>query len=220
MDIAKCHVCGKPATIMYESRKLPGWRFWKCEACGEFFADENGKIGAAFSAADYEKLTWTARIKPERWIMETQKIPVLDIDKCPVCGKPAIRYESKQSGWFWKCRGKNGCGRFFSDDDGKPQALAECPECREMALDRFESEKRPGVHYWSCQSCQSFFGDNQGFPGAAFGAEETTSCPGCDGQAIRRIFHETEEWYWHCDVCGDFRDVDGVIGAPRGEAVQ
>lgn len=96
---------------------------------------------------------------------------------------------------------------------------ADCPDCHAAALFRHESSQRPGFHYWKCEACSGFFGDTHGFPGAAFSDEETNTCPSCNGTAARRIRLDTKKWYWACE-CGEFRDVDGKIGAPIGAAVQ
>lgn len=135
---------------------------------------------------------------------------------CPVCGGSAVRLESR-SGWFWKCLGS--CGKFFSDEDGQIVQPVKCLECGEYALERFESQKMPGVFFWRCASCKVFYQDKSGFPGVKFGDEETTQCPNCGGKAVRKVSNETDEWYWHCE-CGDYRDSNGKIGATLGERVQ
>lgn len=140
--------------------------------------------------------------------------------ECPVCHDNAVRLESQNSGWFWKCRGK--CGTFFPDANGEIILPAECPACGKPALFRLESQKLQGVFFWRCD-CGAFYADQDGFPGKPFGEEETAPCPSCAGKAARKVYTEGPndgEWYWHCDRCGDFRDADGVIGAVYDEVIQ
>ena len=133
--------------------------------------------------------------------------------ECPICKKgQAIRLSSKKSGWFWKCQGE--CAKFFPDNKGKIVKPDACPKCGELGLSRFQSKKKAGVFFWRCDACSAFFGDDKGKPGAAFGDEETTQCPTCENQAVRRQSLKNKDmWYWRCKgACGNFRDENGKIG--------
>lgn len=93
--------------------------------------------------------------------IEPQKAP------CPICHGQAVRLQSRQHGWFWKCQG--ACEKFFSDDHGEIVIPAQCPECSESALERFESEVKPGTFFWRCDNCAAFHADDCGKPGKLFG---------------------------------------------------
>lgn len=205
----KCPACGEIGLSRRESSKKKGVFFWSCSECRKFFADNDGKVGSQFvDAADRQ----TA--------------------ECPVCGKTATRYESRQKPgtWFWKCP---DCG-FFEDDNGKigkksggASAPADaprdrCPVCGESCV---QLTSKKGTVYWKCEKAGHgpFFDDN-GKPGAAFGSGGTGSgakssakkekCPHCGKvSAVRRESkNKAGSFFWACDNCGLMSDDNGKPG--------
>ena len=46
--VSECPICQCNAVVRYASARKPGLYYQKCEACGGFFGDEDGKVGGAF----------------------------------------------------------------------------------------------------------------------------------------------------------------------------
>lgn len=97
---------------------------------------------------------------------------------CPTCGNIAIRLESNEHGWFWRCMDEK-CGVFLPDDDGQIAIVSECPECHVYAVARYACEAKPELHYHQCACCGGFFADcdyDENLPGEPFSADplETT----------------------------------------------
>lgn len=153
--------------------------------------------------------------------MDEDRDRALDHTECPLCHSYAVRLESESHGFFWKCQGR--CETFFDDGGGELVPPVECPVCKKYSLERFCSKKLPGVFFWRCKPCESFYADQHGFPGERFGDLEAAPCPGCGGKVTRQVYIDGPlegEWRWRCESCGDFRDADGQIGAPFDETLQ
>ncbi len=148
----KCPKCGGPL-YHNESKKQKGKFYFHCgnKECNAFFDDVNGQ-------------------------------PVEQVQhNCPKCGQRLVRLESKfKKGEFnWICFNES-CKARFTDNNGQvgpekvfkpkaPRQGLECPSCHQHTCIRIESKKKPGTFFFVCDSCKTFFADNNGQVGNPFG---------------------------------------------------
>ena len=52
--VEECPICQCRAVVRHSSKRKPGLHFHRCAACGQFFCDNNGKVGEAFGLAPQE----------------------------------------------------------------------------------------------------------------------------------------------------------------------
>jgi len=100
-DIPKCPTCGKPMKKI--KSKKNGKFYWVCSdrECKTIFSDKNGKPDMTSSR--------NASTKPDP-----------NAPKCPTCGKPMRRIQSrKNNNFYWVCSDRE-CKTIFNDVKGKP----------------------------------------------------------------------------------------------------
>lgn len=201
-----------------------------------------------------EKLTAIAKLPPERaesayqgMMQETiaamrewagLKIKASGGVECPKCHEPACRqFKSKAKGtMFWRC---SACDSGFQDAGKKPgeafrsreqQEGVECPKCRAHAVVRLESNKKPGVFYFSCTApeCRKNFADDGGKVGHCFDdprpSEAGGVCPSCRNATVIRLESTKKPglFYHRCTTrtCNKaFADEGGKVGPEFGAAV-
>lgn len=151
-----------------------------------------------------------------------------DDPKCPDCGGPIRRFESKyRKGEFtWVC---SKCAKRFRDDGGKPgeeiKASAKpkfkCPKCGQMTVIECVS-KKDGSHYGWCTNdkCGAHFDWVDGKPVPQKPKEPRIKCPKCGKITLGKFTSKkTGKPYWYCTnkSCGaHFSDDNGKPGNEWG----
>ncbi len=171
--------------------------FWKCNACGKSYEDQNGKRGAIKVRLDHPK-------------------PPTKIFPCQKCGKEMLYRRGKSQELFWVCS-NDRCETYAYDNQGKPIFDVSCIKCGGKNTMVRRKKKKDGTFFWVCtdQKCGVFAQDKGGKPIR----ENYEKCTKCSQNTMaRRKKKKDGTFFWVCidKKCNAFaKDADGKLKATR-----